>query len=115
MPPVAAPKKVTDLGFKLGQTLHCTVTKVPLRQDTADTIARLMRLDPANKKALKTAHRKRQQREVVYNRGNRDWVKREKTAKVVWVAPGANWSMPFTFDLANDLARVTKFVDIKAK
>jgi hypothetical protein len=108
-------QKVTDLGFKVGQTLECTVAKLPASVDAQDTIARLMRLDPKHKKALATAQRMRRQREVIYNRGNRDWVKREKTAKVVWVAPGANWSMPFSFDLAHDLARVQKFVTVKAK
>ncbi len=107
-------QKVTDLGFKLGQTLQCTVTKLPPSVDAQDTIARLMRLDPKHKKALATAQRMRRQREVIYNRGNRDWVKREKTAKVVWVAAGANWSMSFSFDLAHDIASVSKFIDVKA-
>ena len=77
--------KVTELNYKPGQHLACTVEKLPLNEGASDTIARLMRLDPANKKALRTAQRMRKQREVIYNRGNRDWHKREKTAKVVHV------------------------------
>jgi hypothetical protein len=105
--------KVTELPYKAGQVLNCTVNEVPLRQDAADTIARLMRLDPAHKRALKTAQRMRAQREVMYNRGNRDWFKRERPAKVVRVATGANWTMPFSYDLARDLDSVKAFLTIK--
>jgi hypothetical protein len=107
--------KVTELNYKPGQTLACTVEKLPLNTDASDTIARLMRLDPANKKALRTAHRMRGQREIIYNRGNRDWHKREKTAKVVHVAPGANWNMTFNYDLARDIASVKEYLQISAK
>ena len=106
--------KVTDLAYKPGQNLTCKVSKLPRNQDATDTIARLMRLDPANKKALRTAQRMRRQRVVIYNRGNRDWVKREKTAKVVSVATGATWTMPFDFSLATDLAKVQKYLQISA-
>jgi hypothetical protein len=101
--------------FKPGQDLVCTVSKMPLSQDTTDTIARLMRLDPSNKKALRRAQRMRRQRMVVYNRGNRDWVSREKTARVVKVVPGATFTLPFSLDLAKDLELVKAYVAVKAK
>jgi hypothetical protein len=101
--------------YKPGQELVCTVTKVPLAENTQDTIARLMRLDPANKKALRRAQRMRRQRMIVYNRGNRDWYSREKSAKVVHVVPGATWTLPFTLALAGDLANVAKYLSVKAK
>jgi hypothetical protein len=101
--------------YKPGQHLVCTVTKVPLNENAQDTIARLMRLDPANKKALRRAQRMRRQRMVVYNRGNRDWYSREKTAKVVQVATGASFTLPFTLSLAGDLANVEKYLAVKAK
>jgi hypothetical protein len=101
--------------YKPGQHLVCTVTKVPLAENTQDTIARLMRLDPANKKALRRAQRMRRQRMVVYNRGNRDWYSREKSAKVVHVLPGATFTLPFTLALVGDLANVSKYISVKAK
>ncbi|HYF13771.1 MAG TPA: hypothetical protein VD971_01715 [Phycisphaerales bacterium] len=104
---------VTELGLKPGQQIACTVNAIPAAQGARDTIARLMRLDPDNRRALRTAQRMRRQREVVYNRGNRDWVKREKAAKVVKVAPGANWSMTFDYNIAADLASVKPFLSIK--
>lgn len=107
--------KVTELNYKPGQNLACTVEKLPLSEGASDTIARLMRLDPANKKALRTAQRMRKQREVIYNRGNRDWHKREKTAKVVHVAVGENWNMTFNYDLARDIASVKQYLSIAAK
>jgi hypothetical protein len=107
--------KATDLAFKPGQTLTCIVSKLPRNQDTRDTIARLMRLDPASKKALRTAQRMRRQRMVIYNRGNRDWVKRESTAKVVRVEKGANWTFEYNYGLAGDVAKVQAYVEISAK
>lgn len=107
--------KVTELNYKPGQNLACTVEKLPLNEGASDTIARLMRLDPSNKKALRTAQRMRKQREVIYNRGNRDWHKREKTAKVVHVAVGENWNMTFNYDLARDIASVKQYLSIAAK
>ncbi len=101
--------------YKPGQTLVCTVSKAPISKGATTTIERLMRLDPANIKALRRAQRMRRQRMVVYNRGNRDWVSREKPARVVYVAPGKSWSMPYSLALENDLKRVAAFVSIKAK
>jgi hypothetical protein len=100
--------------YKPGQNLVCTVTKVPLAENTQDTIARLMRLDPANKKALRRAQRMRRQRMIVYNRGNRDWYSREKSARVVRVITGATFTLPFTLNLAGDLANVEKYLSVKA-
>lgn len=101
--------------YKPGQTIVCTVSKAPISKSANATIERLMRLDPANIKALRRAQRMRRQRMLVYNRGNRDWVSREKPARVVYVAPGKTWSMPFSLALEADLKRVASFVSIKAK
>lgn len=101
--------------FKPGQSLVCTIEKLPRTEDQESTLARLMRKDPANKRALRRAQRMRRQRMVVYNRGNRDWYSREKSAHVVRVAKGQTWTMPYTLDLAGDLATVGAFVSIKAK
>lgn len=99
--------------LKPGQTITCTLTKLPRRTDAVDTVERLMRLDPVNRKALRRAQRMREGRLLVYSRGNRDWVSREKTARVVRATQGASWSMPFDFDIARDLASVGEFVAVK--
>lgn len=100
--------------FKAGQTLVCTVEKSPRTDDQTDTIARLMRLDPVNKRALRRAQRMRKQRLLIYNRGNRDWVSREPSAVVVRVEPGATFNLPYTLDLANDLAAVETYLSVKS-
>ncbi|CAG0981900.1 hypothetical protein PHYC_01811 [Phycisphaerales bacterium] len=101
--------------FKAGQDLICTVAKTPGSEDACLTIERLMRLDPANKKALRRAQRMRKQRELVYTRGNRDWVSREKPARVVHVTPGESWTLAFNHDVARDLSSVGEFLTVKAK
>jgi hypothetical protein len=106
--------KADTTQFKPGQSLVCTIEKLPRTEDQESTLARLMRKDPANKRALRRAQRMRRQRMIVYNRGNRDWYSREKSAHVVRVAKGQSWTMPFTLDLAGDLATVGAFVSVKA-
>ena len=101
--------------LKPGQTLHLTVTKLPQSHGDTQTMLRLMRLDAENKRALRRAYHMRAQRMVVYNRGNRDWVSRERPARVVRVEVGRNWSMPFTHDRVADLNVIAPFVDIKSK
>jgi hypothetical protein len=101
--------------LKPGQPLHCTIEKMPRTEDAEVTLVRLMRMDPQNKKALARAHRMRQQRLNVFNRGNRMWTSREKPARVVQVAVGENWTLPYTHDLANDIKSVVQFISIKAK
>ena len=99
--------------FKPGQNLVCTIDKVPRNDDQVSTLARLMRKDPVTKRALRRAQRMRRQRMIVYNRGNRDWVSREPSARIVRIAQGQTWTMPYTLDLANDLAIVQRFVSVK--
>lgn len=101
--------------LKPGQTVTCTVLATPRTMNRRQTVERLMRLDPANRKALRTAQRKRAQRINIYNRGNRDWVSRETCAKVVLVKPGAVWKMRYSLDLAKDLKAVEKYVKVAGK
>jgi hypothetical protein len=100
--------------FKPGQQVKCTITALPKTDDQTSTLERLMRRDASAKRALKKGHRRRQQEMVVYNRGNRDWYKREKCGKVVRVAQGATWSMPYSLDVAHDIAVVSSFISIEA-
>ncbi|MBS0196591.1 MAG: hypothetical protein JSR77_07520 [Planctomycetes bacterium] len=99
--------------LKPGQNLQCVIEKLPRTADQTSTIARLMRMDPTNKRALKRAQRMRKQRMVVYNRGNRDWVSREHPAKVVHVGIGEKWTLPYSLDLAHDLVAIQGFVGVK--
>jgi hypothetical protein len=101
--------------LKAGQDLVCTITKVPRSEAKVSTLERLMRLDPSNKRALRRAQRLRSQREVVYNRGNRDWVSREKCARVVRVVSGATWTMPCNLELVDELLSLGDFVKVQAK
>lgn len=100
--------------YQPGQHLHCEIAKPTRTADQADTLRRLMRLDPDNKRALRRAQRMRRQRMIVYNRGNRDWYSREKSAQVVHGAVGETFVLPYSHDLAHDLAVVGPFVTIKA-
>jgi len=101
--------------FKPGQDLVCTITKLPRAAASTTTIERLMRLDPNNKRALRRAQRMRSQRELVYNRGNRDWVSRERPARVVRCVTGATWTFPFTVEHGTELASVSDYLKVQAK
>ena len=100
--------------LKPGQDIQCTVVKAPRTDNRVQTIARLMRRDVAIKRGLRKAQRLRRQNMLVYNRGNRDWYSREKSAKVVHVAEGESWTMPYSRDMDGALAVVSPFVSIKA-
>ena len=98
--------------LKPGQMVRCTVTKAPRTADAIQTIERLMRLDPKAKRGLKRGQRRRRQNMVIYNRGNRDWVKREHPGRVVGVSTGAEWTFDFSPQLAPDLRSVAAFVSV---
>lgn len=100
--------------FKPGQQVVCTVEKLPRTEDAESTILRLMRRDAKNRLALRRAQRVRRQRMVVYNRGNRDWVSREKPAQVVLARPGQSWTMYYTPDAAGDLNSVAGYLSVKS-
>ena len=103
----------TISSYTPGQNLHCTIDKLPRTADAVATIARLMRMDPVNKRALRRAQRMRRQRMVVYNRGNRDWTSREICARIVRVEVGKTWTMRFDFNIAPDLAAVAQHLKIE--
>lgn len=99
--------------LKPGQTVRCTVTRRPVADDAIDTISRLMRLDSRVKRGLKRAQRRRRQNMIVYNRGNRDWYKRETCGKIISVENGATWTLDYTPDLAPDFRSVQKYLTVK--
>ena len=97
----------------VGNTLRCTVAKTPKAKAAKDTIARLMRLDPANIKSLRRAQHLRSRRMNTYIRGNRVWHSREKAARVVRVTDGASWNLPMNPSIAPDLKAVAGYLTIE--
>ncbi len=104
---------MSDLDFQAGQTIRLTLTSVPRNKAQTSTIARLMRRDPTNERALRRAQRLRKKRMHSYIRGGREWFNREHPAKVVRVATGESWEMPFTYDIAPDLKSVMPYLTIE--
>lgn len=98
-----------------GTELTCTVTRLPNNKSARDTIARLMRQDPANAKALKRSQKVREEKNNFYIRGGRIWGARAKCGKVVRVAKGESWTMPFVPHIGADLASVEQYLDVKSK
>ena len=96
-----------------GDSVRCTIAKAPQKAAATKTIERLMRLDPAHKKALNHAQKIRDQRKNVYVRGNRWWTSREKAARVVRCETGSTWTLPFTFQIKPDLASVSDYLTIE--
>ncbi len=100
--------------LKPGQNVHCTLVKLPMAAAPGKTILRLMRRDPVVVKGLRKSHRVRQKTTVVYNRGNRDWVQRQKCAKIVELRVGNDWTMPYDASIAPDLQSVSDYIKFSA-
>jgi hypothetical protein len=100
--------------FKPGQKIRVTITAAPRTEAGVDTLERLMRREPGVKRGLRRAQRRRRQEMVVYNRGNRDWYKREKCAKIVSPENGATWVMDYSHQIAPELASVARHVKVEA-
>ena len=100
--------------LKAGQKIRCTVLKVPAAAGDKKTIERLMRRDPAVVKGLRKSHVVRERKTVTYNRGNRDWVQRQKVGKIVRLVKGNSWSCTFDFSIAPDFKAVSDFLKIEA-
>ncbi|HED54258.1 MAG TPA: hypothetical protein ENJ00_08670 [Phycisphaerales bacterium] len=96
-----------------GASIRCTITKVPGAKAKKDTIARLMRQDPANAKSLRISQKTRETKNNFYIRGNRIWGARAKCSKIVRVAEGQTWNMTFTPQLGPDLASVSEYLNIE--
>lgn len=99
--------------LKPGQTIHCTITSAPRTEAGIDTLERLMRQEPAIKRGLRKAQRRRRQNMVVYNRGNRDWYKRELCGRLVKAKKGAAWTMTYSLQIAPELRSLAKYLQIK--
>jgi len=100
--------------LKPGQTIKCTITKAPRKAAAVDTIERLMRQEPAVKRGLRRAQRRRRQDMIVYNRGNRDWYKREICSKQAQAKTGATWTMTYSHQILPELRSLTGYVQVQA-
>jgi len=99
--------------LKPGQTVHCTLLKMPRSRGNSKTVRALMLRDPENVRAARRAQKLRRRNTVVYNRGNRDWVQRRPCARIAILKTGVNWSFVYQLDLADELRSVEKLVKIK--
>lgn len=100
--------------LKPGQFITCTLLKEPRAEAPVDTIMRLMRRDPSVVRGLRRSYRIRQRTTVVYNRGNRDWVQRQKCGRIVRCVKGNTWQMRFDFNILPELKSVEKYLKIEA-
>ena len=98
--------------FNAGDTIKCTINKVPNNKAACDTITRMMRRDPDIKRNLARAQRMRRQRMHAYVRGGRMWYSREKAARVAVCEQGQEWSMPFTYDISKDLSSIEQYLTL---
>ncbi|MGP1310131.1 MAG: hypothetical protein ACTS27_08040 [Phycisphaerales bacterium] len=108
-----ADTQITATSYSAGQPIKCTVTGVPSSKGAEYTIARLMRLDPDNARALKASYQERSQNLIYRNRGGRPWAKRVIASKVVRPERGESWTMPFFPQMADDLNAVARFVKVE--
>ena len=100
--------------LKPGQTVRCTLLKMPRSRGSSKTVRALMLRDPLNIKASRRAQMMRRRNTVVYNRGNRDWVQRRPCARIAILKAGASWSFAYQHDLADELRSVEKLLKIEA-
>jgi hypothetical protein len=100
--------------LKPGQTIRCTVLKLPRAAADRKTIERLMRRDPAVTRGLRRSHKLRARTTVTYNRGNRDWVQRQKVGKIVRLVKGNSWTCTFDLGVAPDFKAVSDFLKVEA-
>lgn len=108
-----ADTQYTPTSFSAGQQIKCTVVSMPPSKGAEYTIARLMRLDPENNRALKHSQKERDQNLIYRNRGGRPWAKRVIASKVVRPERGESWTMPFFPQMAGELNAVASCVKIE--
>lgn len=100
--------------LKPGQFVKCTLLKEPRAEAPVDTIMRLMRRDPSVVRGLRKSYAIRQRTTLVYNRGNRDWVQRQKCGRIVRCVKGNTWQMRFDFNILPEIKSVEKYLKIEA-
>lgn len=96
-----------------GDTVKCTISRVPNNKGARDTITRLMRRDPDINRGLARAQRMRRQRMHAYIRGGRMWYSRERAAQIAICDQGNTWTMRYTHDIAPDLSSVEPYLSVE--
>ena len=99
--------------LQAGDTITCTISKSPRRDDQAQTIARLMRLDPDVKRALKKGQEHRMRNLNVRTRGGRPWAVRVRPAKVAVPVQGAEFTVRWIPHVRADFESVADLLDVK--
>lgn len=99
--------------LKPGQTVRCTLLKLPRSRGNSKTVRALMLRDPQNIRASRRAQMIRRRNTVVYNRGNRDWVQRRPCARIAILKAGVSWSFAYQLDLADELRSVQSLLKIE--
>lgn len=100
--------------YKPGQTLRCTVIKLPYTHTSVSTVMRLMRFDAAIKRRLKASSEYRARTLYVRSRGGRPWEVRRTPAKYANPVLGASWTMKYFPHIAPDIASVSDYLKIEA-
>jgi hypothetical protein len=96
-----------------GQKLQFTVKRDLRRGDIYDTVQRLMRLDPDNKRALKKAQEHRMRTLKVRSRGGRPFEMYQNASKVCVPVEGASFSLEYFPHIRRDIESVQHVLDIK--
>lgn len=96
-----------------GQTIRCTISARPRTADAEQTLLRLMRQDPAIRRALRAAQRRRRHTTRFHPRGGRQWAVRPRCGRIARPVPGQSWTMRCTPQLVPDLASVQQLIDIQ--
>ena len=98
--------------LKPGDQVTFTLKRDVPKGDTRDTIARLMRNDPAIKKKLRSAQQHRRRTTPVATRGGRPWYVRPRATKAAVPVKGASWTMAWTPLLRKDVESVADVLEI---
>lgn len=101
--------------LKPGQPVRCTVKENVRIHDDYETVMRLMRFDPEVRKMLKSAQEYRVRHLLIRSRGKRPWEVREKSARQIRAAKGAQWNMRWIPEMKKDFASVQQYLTIEAK
>jgi len=96
-------------------TVHFTVTAIPAEARRKQTILRLMRMNSGVQGALNRLKRERlRSGNRRCARAGRIWLARERCTRVVFVEPGATFSVRMTPQIAADVKSVERYLTAKA-
>ncbi len=98
--------------LKAGEQVTFTIKRDLRKGDTRDTVARLMRNDPAIKKTLRKAQAHRRRTMEIRTRGGRPWAVRPRATKAAHPIKGTSWSMTWTPLLRKDVESVAHVLEI---